>query len=78
MAGKRELIAPTKRGKRFVRRSESGQFTSDQTSVGRSLAQDRRRKAKTESKPGYGDQGDRKRRGPRRADGSTGRRSRNR
>jgi hypothetical protein len=60
MAGKRELIQPTRRGKRFVRRDDEGKFTGDQTSVGRSLAQDRRRAAKSTAKPGYGDRGDRK------------------
>jgi hypothetical protein len=67
MAGKRELTAP-RGAKRYTRRDTAGQFTSDQTSVGRSLAQDRRRKAKTTAKPGYGDQGDRRpRTEPRRA-----------
>ena len=47
---------------RYVRRDEQGQFTSDQVSVGRSLAADRRTQAKTTAKPGYGDKGDQKRR----------------
>lgn len=68
MAGKRELIAPAKRGKRFVRRDDVGQFTKDQVSVGRSLAADRRTKAKSVAKPGYGDQGDR---APRKTKGGT-------
>ena len=46
---------------RFIRRDENGQFTSDQTSVGRSLTSDRRRKAKTVAKKGFGDRGDRRR-----------------
>ena len=46
---------------RYVRRDENGQFTSDQTSVGRSLTSDRRRKAKTTAKKGFGDRGDRRR-----------------
>ncbi len=40
---------------------------ADQVSVGKSLAADRRRKAKTVAKPGYGDQGDRARKRPKRA-----------
>jgi hypothetical protein len=58
MAAKRELI-DTGTDKRFVRRDERGRFrTSDD--VGRSLARDRRQHAKTESKKGQGDRGDRK------------------
>jgi hypothetical protein len=69
MPGKRELAAP-RGAKRYIRRDKAGQFTPDQTSVGRSLAQDRRRQAKATAKPGYGDQGDRRpRKGPRRAGG---------
>ena len=48
-------------GARYVRRDANGQFTSDQTSVGRSLTADRRRKAKTTAKKGFGDRGDRRR-----------------
>lgn len=61
MAGgrKRELIEPNKGDKRFIRRDERGRFTSDQADVGRSLAADRRQHAKTKSKPGQGDRGDR-------------------
>src|ERR1051326_1692546 len=60
MAGKRELIEPHKGDKRFVRRDAQGRF-SEVDDVSRSLSQDRRRHAKTVSKPGYGDRGDRKR-----------------
>ena len=60
MPGKRELIEPTKGDKRFVRRDEKGRF-SEVVDAGRSMAQDRKRHAKTESKSGYGDRGDRKR-----------------
>ena len=60
MAGKRELIAPHKGDKRYVRRDAQGRF-SEVDDVGRSLTQDRRQHAKTTSKPGYGDRGDRKR-----------------
>lgn len=54
---KRELIEPNKGDKRYVRRDERGQF-KEEVDVGRSLAADRRHKAKTESKPGQGDRGD--------------------
>lgn len=55
---KRELI-DTGTDKRYVRRDEKGQF-KDVVDVGRSLAQDQKRHAKTEAKPGQGDRGDRK------------------
>ena len=56
-AAKRELIN-TGSDKRYVRRDPSGHF-KESDDVGRSLAQDRRRKAATKSKPGQGDKGDR-------------------
>lgn len=56
---KRELIEPTPGEKRFVRRDDQGQFTEDQTDVGRSLAADQRQHSKTPAKPGQGDRGDR-------------------
>jgi hypothetical protein len=56
-AAKRELIN-TGSDKRFVRRDQSGKF-KESDDVGRSLAQDRRRKAKTRTKRGQGDKGDR-------------------
>ncbi|HEX8172292.1 MAG TPA: hypothetical protein VF824_17280 [Thermoanaerobaculia bacterium] len=59
MSGKRELIEPHKGDKRFVRRDENGRF-SEVVDAGRSMAQDRKRHAKTASKSGYGDRGDRK------------------
>ena len=56
----RTLISP--RGdKRFVRRKK-GKFTKSQDAVGRSLASDRRKKAKKVAKKGEGDRGDQKRR----------------
>ncbi len=58
-SGKRELI-DTGTDKRFVRRDGQGQF-SESDDVGKSLAADRRTKAKTSSKSGQGDRGDRKR-----------------
>jgi hypothetical protein len=61
MARDRELIEPHDGDKRYIRRDEQGQFTEEQDNVGRSLSQDRKRHAKTESKKGQGDKGDRKR-----------------
>ena len=58
-SGKRELIN-TGTDKRYVRRDAKGQF-KESDDVSRSLSADRRRKAKTSSKPGQGDRGDRKR-----------------
>jgi hypothetical protein len=52
----RELI-DTGTDKRFVRRDERGRFTKSDD-VGRSLAADRRQKAKHESPKGQGDRGD--------------------
>ena len=56
-AAKRELIK-TGTDARYVRRNQSGQF-KESDDVGRSLAQDRQRKAKNRSKSGQGDKGDR-------------------
>ena len=58
-SGKRELI-DTGTDKRFVRRDETGQF-KESDDVGRSLAADRRQASNTQSPPGQGDRGDRKR-----------------
>ena len=58
-SAKRELIN-TGTDKRYVRRTAGGQF-KESDDVGRSLAADRRRKAKTTTKSGQGDRGDRKR-----------------
>jgi hypothetical protein len=57
---KRELI-DTGTDKRFVRRDDKGRF-DEVVDVGKSLAQDRRRHAKTEVEQGQGDRGDQKRR----------------
>lgn len=54
---KRELIN-TGNDKRYVRRDPKGQF-KDSDDVGKSLAKDRRTTAKTKSKAGHGDKGDR-------------------
>ena len=56
-AAKRELIN-TGSDKRYVRRDARGQF-KESDDVGRSLAQDRRRKARTKAEKGQGDRGDR-------------------
>lgn len=57
VSSRRELI-DTGTDKRYVRRTKSGQF-KESDDVGRSLAQDQRRKAKKKVKPGHGDRGDR-------------------
>jgi hypothetical protein len=56
-SSKRTLIN-TGTDKRYVRRNASGQF-KESDDVGRSLSADRRKKAKTKSKSGQGDRGDR-------------------
>ncbi|HEV2765158.1 MAG TPA: hypothetical protein VGV38_19400 [Pyrinomonadaceae bacterium] len=56
---KRELI-DTGTDKRYVRRDEKGRF-KESDDVGRSLSQDIKRQAKTTTKSGQGDRGDRKR-----------------
>jgi hypothetical protein len=56
MAGKRELIAPNG-DKRYIRRDEKGRI-KESDDVGRSLAADRRTKAKTVAKKGQGDRCD--------------------
>jgi hypothetical protein len=50
----REVIAP-KGDKRYVRRGAKGRFSTKQVEVGRSLAADRRSKAKKTVKKGEGD-----------------------
>jgi hypothetical protein len=57
---KRELI-DTGTDKRYVRRDEKGRF-KESDDVGRSLAADRRTKAKATVKSGQGDRGDQKKR----------------
>jgi hypothetical protein len=56
-AAKRELIN-TGTDKRYVRRDQSRRF-KESDDVGRSLAHDRLRKAKTRVRSGQGDKGDR-------------------
>ena len=59
---KRETIQPTPGDKRYARRDESGHFSKEQTDVGRSLAADQKKHAKTEVQSGMGDKGDQKKR----------------
>jgi hypothetical protein len=56
-SGKRKLIN-TGTDKRYVRRDGKGQF-KESDDIGRSLGGDRRQRAKTKSKSGQGDRGDR-------------------
>jgi len=56
-SGKRELLK-TRNASFFGKRTARGRF-KEMDERGRSLASDRRRKAKTKSKRGYGDRGDR-------------------
>jgi hypothetical protein len=58
-SSKRQLI-DTGTDKRYVRRNVKGQF-KESDDVGKSLAADRRRKAKTTVPKGQGDRGDQKR-----------------
>jgi hypothetical protein len=56
-SGRRDLVK-TPRGEFFARRDGEGKF-KEMDEVGRSLAADRRQKAKTKVRSGYGDRGDR-------------------
>jgi hypothetical protein len=60
MASDRELIEPNEGDERYIRRDEEGRFTDSQDDVGRSLSQDQQRDAKTETRKGQGDRGDRR------------------
>ena len=59
MAAKRTLIEPHNGDKRYIRRDAKGRI-KESDNVGRSLAADRRVKAKTVVKAGQGDKGDRR------------------
>src|SRR5947207_12869959 len=59
---KRTVIQPRRGERRYVRRNKAGQLKKE-VNVGRSLATDRRRKAKTKVAKGQGDRGDAKRSG---------------
>lgn len=64
-AGKRDLIRrPT--ASAYAKRTVRGRFT-EMDDVGRSQKADKPRKAKKTVRSGYGDQGDKRRRGKRRA-----------
>jgi hypothetical protein len=52
-------LIDTGKQKRYVRRNDRGQF-NEVDDMGRSLSQDRKRKAKTVVKAGQGDKGDQK------------------
>jgi hypothetical protein len=54
---KRTVLEPHKGDRRYVRRDKTGQFKKE-VNVGKSLAADRRRKAKTKVAKGQGDRGD--------------------
>jgi hypothetical protein len=56
----REVIQPHKGDKRYAQLNEHGHFTENQVNVGKSLAADRRQKAKTTVPKGQGDRGDQK------------------
>jgi hypothetical protein len=60
MPSKRRLIEPHKGDKRYIRRDAKGRIR-ESDEVGRSLAVDRRTRAKTLARPGQGDKGDRPR-----------------
>ena len=57
-SGKRTLIKP-KGDARYIKRDARGRIT-ESDDVGRSLKQDRLKKAKKQVKPGFGDKGDQK------------------
>ncbi len=57
-SAKRELIDPGT-NKRYAKRTAKGKF-KEMDDVSRSLSADTRQRAKTKTRPGYGDQGDRK------------------
>jgi hypothetical protein len=54
----RELIEPHDGDKRYIRRDDEGRIV-ESDDVSKSLSQDVRKQAKTVSKPGQGDRGDR-------------------
>lgn len=58
MPRKRELIEPNPGDKRYIRRNEEGEFTTEQVDVGRSLAADNNQRAETIVPKGQGDRGD--------------------
>ena len=71
-AGKRELLEPRAGDKRYVRRTAKGKFTDSQDDVGRSLAQDVKKRARRKVAAGRGDEGDQQRSRPERATAKKG------
>ena len=59
MTAKRELIEPTPGDKRYVRRADTGR-SKEVEDVGKSLAQDQKRKAKDDAQPGQEVRGNRR------------------
>ncbi len=58
---KRELIEPKPSDKRYVRRDEKGQFSEERVDVGKSLARDRSKHARSmKRRTGREDHGDRR------------------
>ncbi len=57
-SGKRELIAPNA-DKRLIKRDDKGRI-KESDDLGKSLSRDVKQTAKKKVKPGYGDQGDQK------------------
>lgn len=57
VVGDRRELIDTGTDKRYVKRRKDGTF-KESDDVGRSLLADRRTKARTKVKPGFGDQGD--------------------
>jgi len=55
---KRTKIEPHAGDSRYIRRDEKGHFTPEQVDVGKSLAEDRRKKAKHHAPKGEKDRGD--------------------
>lgn len=53
----RTVVEPNKGDRRYLRRNKKGEF-GKQVAVGRSLAADKKRTAKTKVKKGQGDRGD--------------------
>jgi len=58
MDAQRELIEPNPGDKRYIRRDDKGRV-AESVDVGKSLSQDVRKHAKTVTRPGQGDKGDR-------------------
>ena len=55
----RKVVQPHNNDKRYVRRDAKGRF-NEVEDAGRASAQDQKKRAKSASKKGYGDRGDRR------------------